>query len=249
MLNSDRTVDFFNIVEKYDISRSEGRVANSGQSNKYSNSIQGSQFNLLASEVSQEMNSASLKLEELNRIIKQKGIFRDRTSQIQQLTEEIKASVTELNSRLEVLQQLAQQGFPSSGGYYQSSQHYSTMVETLKARMLDITRDFKDTLQKRTEVIQQQDWRRNLYSYTSSSAPGTGNSEGETKASFSSGTKYSKMNKVSFDIESGEQSGGAGFEFGSSQNMMQYENQSFSYARSRAEAVENVQRGDDSKNR
>ncbi|KAJ1606339.1 syntaxin 5A-like protein [Cryptosporidium canis] len=249
MLNSDRTADFFNLVEKLDSSRSEGRIGNAGQSSKYSNSIQGSQFNLLASEISQEMNSTSLKIEELNRMVKQKGIFRDRTSQIQQLTEDIKASVTELNSRLELLQQHAQQGFPSSGGYYQSSQHYMTMVETLKARMLDITRDFKDTLQKRTEVIQQQDWRRNLYSYTSSSnqlSGHSGASVGDSRASFRSGAKYSKMNRVPFDIESGEhvseQGGMAGFEFGGAQSMMQHQNQSFSYARSRAEAVENVQR-------
>ncbi|OII74725.1 syntaxin 5 [Cryptosporidium ubiquitum] len=249
MLNSDRTADFFNFVEKYDSTRSEGRIGNTGQSSRYSNSIQGSQFNLLASEISQEMNSTSLKIEELNRIVKQKGLFRDRTSQIHQLTEDIKTSVTELNSRLEVLQQHAQQGFPSSGGYYQSSQHYITMVETLKARMLDITRDFKDTLQKRTEVIQQQDWRRNLYSYSSNSnqLPGiTGSSMGESKVSFSSGTKYSKMSRVPFDIESGEHGmehgGGTGFEFGGAQSMMQHQNQSFSYARSRAEAVENVQR-------
>ncbi|KAH8584779.1 syntaxin 5A transmembrane domain or GPI at C-terminus [Cryptosporidium sp. chipmunk genotype I] len=248
MLNSDRTADFFNFVERHDSTRSEGRIGSSGQSNRYSNSIQGSQFNLLASEISQEMNSTSLKIEELNRIVKQKGLFRDRTNQIHQLTEDIKTSVTELNSRLEVLQQHAQQGFPSSGGYYQSSQHYMTMVETLKARMLDITRDFKDTLQKRTEVIQQQDWRRNLYSYSSNSnhlSGITGSSMGDSKASFNTGTKYSKMSKVSFDIESGEhgmEQGGSGFEFGAAQSMMQHQNQSFSYARSRAEAVENVQR-------
>lgn len=249
MLNSDRTSDFFNFVEKYDSTRNEGRIGNTGQSSRYSNSIQGSQFNLLASEISQEMNSTSLKIEELNRIVKQKGLFRDRTSQIHQLTEDIKTSVTELNSRLEVLQQHAQQGFPSSGGYYQSSQHYMTMVETLKARMLDITRDFKDTLQKRTEVIQQQDWRRNLYSYSSNSnqlSGITGSSIGDSKASFSGGTKYSKMSKVSFDIESGEHNMehgvATGFEFGGAQSMMQHHNQSFSYARSRAEAVENVQR-------
>lgn len=241
MLNSDRTVDFFDLVERLDSSRSGGRFGSVGQSSKYSNSIQGSQFNLLASEISQEMNSTSLKIEELNRIVKQKGLFRDRTSQIQQLTEDIKASVTELNSRLELLQQHAQQGLPSSGGYYQSNQHYMTMVETLKARMLDITRDFKDTLQKRTEVIQQQDWRRNLYSYTSSSGQQSGVAG---SSSFASGAKYSRMSKVPFDIESGEQGAehGGGLEFGGAQSMMQHQTQSFSYARSRAEAVENVQR-------
>ncbi|KAK6587883.1 syntaxin 5 [Cryptosporidium xiaoi] len=248
MLSSDRTADLFNLIEKHDSSSGSSlRAGGSNQSNKYSNSMQGSQFNMLASDISQEMNSTSLKIEELNRLVKQKGLFRDRSNQIQQLTDEVRYSVNELNSRLEVLQQHAKQGLPSSGGYYQSNQHYSTMVETLKTRMLDITRDFKDTLQKRSEVIQQQDWRRNLYTYTSNdsfSAPP--NSIGDAKSSFGKNdTKYSKMNRVAFDIESGgvdDRNFGSGNEFGSSQTMIQESGQSFSYARSRAEAVENVQR-------
>ncbi|KAH8740452.1 syntaxin 5A protein transmembrane domain or GPI at C-terminus [Cryptosporidium ryanae] len=247
MLSSDRTADLFNLIEKHDNSSGgSGRAGGSNQSNKYSNSMQGSQFNMLASDISQEMSSTSLKIEELNRLVKQKGIFRDRSNQIQQLTDEVRYSVNELNSKLEVLQQHAKQGFPSSGGYYQSSQHYSTMVETLKARMLDITRDFKDTLQKRSEVIQQQDWRRNLYTYTSSNNLSASSSTRETKNSFvANDTKYSKMSRTAFDIESGggnDHGFGSRDNFGSSQSMLQENGQFFSYSRSRAEAVENVQR-------
>ncbi|EEA07889.1 SNARE domain-containing protein [Cryptosporidium muris RN66] len=233
MLSSDRTREFFDIIDESDRNETNSYIlAASNQS--YSNSIKGSQFNLLASEISQEMNSTSIKLQELNRLVKYKGLFRDRSSHIQDLTEEIKQSVTDLNSKLEILQKHAEQGFPSSGGYYQSNQHYSAMVETLKTRMLDITKGFRDALQKRTETMQQQDWRRNLYTYTS-------NNSGLQQISSAMSSKISgnipgnnKYNKVPFDIESGLE--------GEQMMAMQEQNQSFSYAHSRAEAVENVQR-------
>ena len=57
-----------------------------------------------------------------------------------------------------------------SGGTAQQRKHASTIVDTLKHRLMELTKDFKDALQTRTKAMQEQDARRSKYSRASSTA-------------------------------------------------------------------------------
>merc|ERR1712176_541205 len=88
------------------------------------------------------------------------GIFEDKTSEIQELTFSVKQNIQTLNQKIEALERKVK----GSGPNRNSQTHSSNMVETLKTRLLEVTKDFKDALEDRTKALEQQDKRRQMYS-------------------------------------------------------------------------------------
>lgn len=119
-----------------------------------------SELNAWSAEIGSEIHQASLKVQELRKMARQKGIFNDKTSEIQELTFAVKEDITRLNQKIEVLQKKAKGTGPNKN--YQA--HSSNMVETLKTRLLEVTNDFKTALEDRTKALEQQDKRRQMYS-------------------------------------------------------------------------------------
>ncbi|CDI78602.1 syntaxin, putative [Eimeria acervulina] len=72
------------------------------------------------------------------------------------------ATINALNCKVDVLARAAEN---AGGGGAQSKQHYKTVTEVLKTRLLDVTKEFKEILTLRTETLKRQDRRRNLYSF------------------------------------------------------------------------------------
>merc|ERR1719440_1699941 len=64
-----------------------------------------------------------------------------------------------LDQKIEALASKAKGSGPNRS--YQA--HSSNMVETLKTRLLEVTKDFKDALEDRTKALEQQDKRRQMY--------------------------------------------------------------------------------------
>nr|CEL68905.1 TPA: syntaxin, putative [Neospora caninum Liverpool] len=204
----DRTADFLAFAER----ASPGAISQARELRSRTVRQPDSSFNASAADIGTQLHRTSLKLKELAKFARQRSIYNDKTAQTQELTYEIKKAITELNCKIEYLEQMARNSGNDSG---QSRQHYNTMVDMLKGRLLDVTKEFKDVLLLRTENMKKQDERRNLYSFTGTLNP--------------SSSTYGKATG-DYDLEGGEQM------------QLTAQREASSYAQSRAEAVENVQR-------
>lgn len=198
----DRTQEFVEAAERLGLPGIAGRT---DPKKHYSDADR--QFNALAAEMGNTLHSTSLKLQELAKLARQSGIYNDKTAQIQELTFEIRKTISALNLKVDTLEKA---GANVGGGGGHSKQHYVTVTEVLKTRLLDVTKEFKDILLLRTENLKRQDRRRNLYSFGGDS--GTADAD-----------------EGVYDVEGG-------------QRVALVSRQGQSYAQSRAEAVENVQR-------
>mmetsp|Transcript_106985 Transcript_106985/g.276745 ORF Transcript_106985/g.276745 Transcript_106985/m.276745 type:complete len:286 (+) Transcript_106985:1-858(+) len=170
-----------------------------------------SELNAWSADIGTGIHNASLKVQELRKMAKKKQIFNDQTAEIQELTFGVKEDIQMLNQKIEALERKAKGTGPNRS--YQV--HSKNLVDTLKTRLLEVTKDFKDALEDRTKALEQQDNRRRMYSSGQGSAANpfaqrqrpTGNSD---------------------DLEGG----------GGAQAMAQVTG----YHASRAEAVQNVQK-------
>jgi len=174
---------------------------------------QQSELNLWSAEIGSEIHQASLKVQELRKAARQKGIFNDKTNEIQELTYAVKQDIEKLNQKIEALQQKAKGSGPNKS--YQA--HSSNMVETLKTRLLEVTKDFKNALEDRTKALEQQDKRRQMY------APGAG----------AAGNPFAQRQRPNPSGNADDLEGGGGMQ---AQSMQQ------GYHSSRAEAVQSVQK-------
>merc|ERR1712079_290955 len=120
----------------------------------------GSELNVWSAQIGSEIHAASLKVQDLRKKAKKKSIFDDKSSEINEITSTVKQEIHVLNGKIEALEAKVKGAGPNRN--YQA--HSSNMVETLKTRLLEVTKDFKDALEDRTKVLEQQDRRRQMYS-------------------------------------------------------------------------------------
>lgn len=170
-----------------------------------------SQMNIWSGEIGAEIHQSSLKVQELRKMAKKKDIFNDRTSDIQELTCRVKEDIQGLNKKIEALELKAKGQGPNCA----VQAHSSNVVETLKTRLLEVTKDFKDALEDRTKAMEKQQERRQMYS----SGQGVG------------GNPFSQRQQAAPSGNPDDPEGG-----------MPAMSQSQLYHNSRAQAVESVQR-------
>jgi len=123
-------------------------------------------LNSVAGELGKEIHQASIRVQDLRKMAKKKDIFNDKTSDIQVLTVSVKEAIQGLNAKIEQLEHQVTGSGPNRN--YQA--HSSNMVSTLKARLLEVTKDFKEALEDRTRTMANQDQRRKMYSATQGAA-------------------------------------------------------------------------------
>lgn len=173
-----------------------------------------SELNAWAADIGSGIHQASLKVQELRKMAKKKDIFDDKTSEIQELTAGAKDDIQMLNQKIEALEKKARNAGPNRS--YQA--HAKNLVDTLKTRLLEVTKEFKDALEDRTRALELQDKRRSMYS------SGTGSAANP----FAQRYRPSTIGNPE-DLEGGGGGGGG-------------QAMAVSYHSSRAEAVQNVQR-------
>lgn len=125
-----------------------------------------SELNAWAADIGTGIHEASLKVQELRKMAKKKSIFNDQTSEIQELTVGVKDSIQVLNQKIEALEGKAK----GTGANRNQQAHSKNLMDTLKTRLLEVTKDFKDALEDRTRTLEQQEKRRNMYSAAGSGA-------------------------------------------------------------------------------
>jgi len=118
-----------------------------------------SELNVWSALIGSEIHAASLKVQDLWKKAKKKSIFGDKASEINEITSAVKQEIQSLNGKIEALEAKVKGSRPNRN--YQA--HSSNMVDTLKTRLMDVTKDFKDALEDRTKALQHQDKRKNLY--------------------------------------------------------------------------------------
>lgn len=91
-------------------------------------------------------------------------MFDDPTMEIQELTAVIKQDITALNAAISDLQMLCSSQSGSGNLSKQSSDHSTTVVDDLKSRLMNTTKEFKEVLTMRTESLKVHENRRQLFS-------------------------------------------------------------------------------------
>ncbi|GAW82247.1 syntaxin 5 [Plasmodium gonderi] len=201
----DKTEEFFKKVEK---------LSNVNFNLRKGRSIsQDTEVNELASKITDLLHRGNQKLQQLEKCVRQKGIFNDKTSQIEELTYEVKQAITDTTNELDGLTEYVCNLNISNP---QGKTHLDNIIFSLKNRLIEFTKKFKDVLHIRSEHIKKQVNRRKMYSYTT------------TESTFSNENyKFTPISDI--DIESGQQ-----------QTLQMPERSS--YLHSRADAMENIQR-------
>lgn len=97
---------------------------------------------------------------------KRKTLFDDRPAEIQELTYIIKGDLNSLNQQIARLQEISKSQRKSTTGKHLLS-HSSNMVVALQAKLANMSSDFKQVLEVRTENLKQQKNRRDQVSWQS----------------------------------------------------------------------------------
>lgn len=104
-------------------------------------------------------------------VVRKKPIFEDKSTDIQELTNSIRHDMTNLNSQIAKLQELARmQGSDKK----QLQSHSTAVVVGLQSRLAAVSNDFKTVLETRTENLKQAKSRRDLFSQPSMAASAAG---------------------------------------------------------------------------
>lgn len=123
-----------------------------------------SQLNQLSAVIGSEIHQASIRVQELRKLSKSKNLFNDKTNDIETLTFTVKQDIAMLDKKIEALHAQVRGGNRS----YQT--HASNMVDTLKTRLLEVTKDFKTALELRTTSMEATQQRKDMWNPSQASA-------------------------------------------------------------------------------
>lgn len=118
-----------------------------------------SEFNAWSADIGSGIHQASMKVQELRKMARQKGIFNDKTSEIQELTCSVKEDIQMLDQKIEALENKVSR----SSDNRNMQAHTKNLLTTLKTRLGELTKDFREALEDRTKALEQQDKRRQMY--------------------------------------------------------------------------------------
>ncbi|CAK0735487.1 hypothetical protein CVIRNUC_000589 [Coccomyxa viridis] len=173
----DRTADFLATVERLrssqNASSSSSAFSNGGLGHPtpaavqtHANIQQSSEFRKRASGIGAGIQQTAQNLLKLQQLIKRTGKFDDPAMEIAKLSDLIKQDIQGLNVGLVDLQNLSA---ASKAASRQSNSHSHTIVDSLRLRLKDATKDFQNVLQTRKESLERNKARQQQFS--SAAAP------------------------------------------------------------------------------
>ncbi|KAG0619747.1 hypothetical protein M758_4G161900 [Ceratodon purpureus] len=174
----DRTSEFHAIVDR--LRKTQGSTlpyANGGANGAAGNGHAGetarllpqpsgglqSEFSRRASQIGLSIHQTSQKLSKLAKLAKRTSMFDDPAVEIQELTSVVKQDITALNAAISDLQQVCDSRHDAANQTKQSTEHSTTVVNTLKSRLMTTTEEFKEVLTLRTESLKVHENRRQLF--------------------------------------------------------------------------------------
>lgn len=128
---------------------------------------QQSEFAKRASKIGMGIHSTSQKLQRLAQLAKQTSMFDDPAEQVNDLATIVKQDIQALNQSITDLQT-----FSGGGSNKQSAEHSHTVIDNLRTRLKDATKEFRDVLTLRTDNLKVHQERKTLF--TSAAEPSSG---------------------------------------------------------------------------
>ncbi|XP_058058033.1 syntaxin-5 [Anopheles bellator] len=202
------------------------------------------EFMMIAKHIGKNIASTYTKLEKLTLLAKKKTLFDDRPAEIQELTYIIKGDLNSLNQQIARLQEVSKSQRKSTNGRHLLS-HSSNMVVALQAKLANMSSDFKQVLEVRTENLKQQKTRRDQFSQ----GPMSGGLPPSTMRGSTQGSLLLQEQQDQVCIEMGS-GGAAGGRLNSErvpllqqqqqQQLVLYD-ESDSYVQERAETMQNIE--------
>ncbi|KAL3154423.1 hypothetical protein ABBQ32_013895 [Trebouxia sp. C0010 RCD-2024] len=122
---------------------------------------QASAFRERAALVGKGIQSTSQKLHQLTQLAKRTSMFDDPAQEINELTRVLKQDIQGLNIQIADLQNMHGS---AADGNKQSANHTHTVVDNLRLRLKDTTKEFQEALTIRNDNLKSQTDRRNLFS-------------------------------------------------------------------------------------
>uniref|UniRef100_A0A182QTU8 t-SNARE coiled-coil homology domain-containing protein n=1 Tax=Anopheles farauti TaxID=69004 RepID=A0A182QTU8_9DIPT len=200
-----------------------------------------SEFMMIAKHIGKNIASTYTKLEKLTLLAKKKSLFDDRPAEIQELTYIIKGDLNSLNQQIARLQEVSKSQRRSTNGKHLLS-HSSNMVVALQAKLANMSSDFKQVLEVRTENLKQQKTRRDQFSQ----GPMAGGLPPSSMRGSSQGSLLlqEQQDQVCIDMGGGSSGGGSSSEraplLQQQQQLVLYD-ESDSYVQERAETMQNIE--------
>jgi len=148
----DRTAEFVNTVRSLQGRTLNGHPANFRPTNQAAR--QSSDFMKIAKAIGKDITSTFTKLEKLTILAKRKTIFDDKPVEIQELTYIIKEDINMLNKQIAKLQEIAKTQRNGQGQHQQS--HSASVVVALQTKLANMSNNFKEVLDVRTENLKSQ---------------------------------------------------------------------------------------------
>ena len=155
----DRTKEFSSIIASHHSRRQQQQRTGSGPPKV---PVKRSEFAAAASLIGADIHATASKLTKLTQLAQSKSLFEDPTVEINELTFILKQDITSLNSKLASLQGAMAQA--RATGTKQRATHSNSIVDSLKTRLLDATKEFQDVLHTRSHNIQVLQSRREQFS-------------------------------------------------------------------------------------
>lgn len=124
---------------------------------------QKSEFAKKASEIGLGIHKTSAKLQKLAQLAKRTSMFDDPTQEINEITGIVKQDIQMLHNSIADLQKLSLTNVRQNGGV-QEQRHSSTVVDNLRTRLKDTTKEFQEVLTVRSETLKDQNQRRQIFS-------------------------------------------------------------------------------------
>jgi len=164
----DRTLEFHQIVA----SRRSGQPPPPPTARP---PIRRTEFAAAASSIGADIASTASKLGKLTQLAQSRSLFEDPTAEINELMDIIKNEITQLNGKLAGLQgALTSTKAATGSGGKQRITHSSSVVDVVKTKLMDLTREFQEVLHTRSHNMELINNRRNQFS----AAGGTGGAPG-----------------------------------------------------------------------
>lgn len=120
-----------------------------------------SEFSKRASRIGMGIHSTSQKLQKLSQLAKRTSMFDDPAEEINELATIVKHDIQALNQGITDLQT-----FLGGSGNKQSADHSNHVVDSLRNRLKDTTKEFKDVLTLRTDNLKVHQERKSLFTST-----------------------------------------------------------------------------------
>lgn len=123
---------------------------------------QRSDFTLIAKRIGRDLSNTFAKLEKLTILARSKSLFDDKATEIDELTYIVKQDIGSLNKQIAQLQELVRSRSSQNGRHLQT--HSNTVVVSLQSKLAEMSSDFKQVLEVRTENLKEQRSRREQFS-------------------------------------------------------------------------------------